>query len=73
MEHINLYQQECSSPTDAIAEHAEDIDLEYLSEDLPKIFESMRKATYRIQSISNSLRTFSRGDTQCKVNMELSF
>ena len=31
----------------------------------------MRKATYRIQSISNSLRTFSRGDTQCKVNADL--
>ena len=71
LEHIKLYQQECSSPTDAITEHAEDIDLEYLSEDLPKIFESMRKATYRIQSISNSLRTFARGDTQCKVNADL--
>ena len=71
LEHIKLYQQECSSPTNTITQHAEDIDLEYLSEDLPKIFESMRKATYRIQSISNSLRTFSRGDTQCKVNADL--
>lgn len=71
LEHVKLYQQEFSSPTIAITAHAEDIDLEYVSEDLPKIFESMRKATHRIQNISNSLRTFSRGDTQCKVSADL--
>ncbi len=70
-EHIQLYQQECSSPTDTITEHAEKIDLEYINEDLPLIFDAMQKATNRIQSISNSLRTFSRGDTQCKVSADL--
>ncbi|MEL6461318.1 MAG: response regulator [Cyanobacteria bacterium J06621_15] len=71
LEHIKLYQKECLEPTDTITKHAEDIDLDYLKEDLPKIFESMQKATNRIQSISNSLRTFSRGDTQNKVRADL--
>ncbi|AFY55812.1 histidine kinase,Response regulator receiver domain protein,histidine kinase [Rivularia sp. PCC 7116] len=70
-EHIKLYQQECSEPKDTITEHAEDIDLDYLNEDLPQMFEAMQKATNRIQSISDSLRTFSRGDTQCKVKADL--
>ncbi|MEM9925960.1 MAG: response regulator [Cyanobacteria bacterium P01_D01_bin.50] len=70
-EHIQLYQQEYSEPTDTICEHAEDIDLEYLNEDLPQIFDAMQKAINRIKNISNSLRTFSRGDTEQKVNANL--
>ncbi|MEM7580282.1 MAG: response regulator [Cyanobacteria bacterium P01_A01_bin.80] len=70
-EHLKLYQQEYSSPTDTITKHAESIDLEYINEDLPQIFESMEKATNRIQNISNSLRTFSRGDIECKVRADL--
>ncbi|MGB6297414.1 MAG: response regulator [Rivularia sp. (in: cyanobacteria)] len=69
--HIHIYQQECSEENDTISEHAEDIDLEYLNDDLPQIFEAMQKATNRIQSISNSLRTFSRGDTEYKVKADL--
>ena len=70
-EHIKLYQKEFSEPIDTISEHAEEIDLEYINQDLPKIFESMQKATHRITNISNSLRVFSRGDTEYKVKADL--
>ncbi|MEO1669586.1 MAG: histidine kinase dimerization/phospho-acceptor domain-containing protein, partial [Cyanobacteria bacterium J06631_2] len=38
-EHISLYQQHDS--TENITEHAEDIDLDFLLEDIPKMIESM--------------------------------
>lgn len=44
-------------------DNAEDIDLEYLSEDFPKLLNSMKGATDRIKGISTSLRSFSRADT----------
>ncbi|WP_370567655.1 ATP-binding protein [Limnothrix sp. FACHB-881] len=45
-----------------IAEHLEDIDFEYLSQDLPKLFTSMKMGADRIKAIIKSLRTFSRMD-----------
>ena len=65
--HIECYQKTYPTPEKEITEHAEDIDLEYLSEDLPKLLDSMEVATERITDISNSLRTFSRADTSQKV------
>jgi two-component system, NtrC family, sensor kinase len=67
--HLSLYQQHC--PTEAIKKHANDIDLEFLSQDLPKLINSMHGATDRIKDISTSLRTFSRADSQAKVSADL--
>ncbi|MGP1375588.1 MAG: AAA family ATPase [Almyronema sp.] len=68
--HLEIYQQHLP-PTQPVQEHADTIDLAYLVEDLPKILQSMQGATNRIQSISNSLRTFSRADTEHKVSANL--
>ncbi|MBD2595676.1 AAA family ATPase [Nostoc spongiaeforme FACHB-130] len=65
--HLELYQQYYSEPADPIHKNAQNIDLEFLIEDLPKLLHSMTEATERIKSISNSLRTFSRADTVNKV------
>ena len=65
--HIECYQENYPNPEEELSEHAEDIDLEFISEDLPKLLSSMRLATERITDISNSLRTFSRADTSQKV------
>ncbi|BAY82450.1 response regulator receiver sensor signal transduction histidine kinase [Calothrix parasitica NIES-267] len=65
--HIECYQENYPNPKEEVNEHAEDIDLEYLSGDLPKLLNSMTLATERITNISNSLRTFSRADTSEKV------
>lgn len=45
-----------------IADQLEEIDFEYLQDDLPKLFGSMKMGADRIKSIIQSLRTFSRMD-----------
>ncbi|MDY6898876.1 MAG: histidine kinase dimerization/phospho-acceptor domain-containing protein, partial [Cyanobacteriota bacterium] len=65
--HLKLYQQYYSEPKSEIEENAEDIDLDFLLEDLPKMIDSMKLGTDRIQNISTSLRTFSRADTDKKT------
>ena len=64
-EHLNLYRDRALETE--IADHAEDIDLDYIIEDLPKMIDSMQLGCDRIKSISTSLRTFSRADKDYKV------
>ncbi|HLO48641.1 MAG TPA: ATP-binding protein, partial [Kamptonema sp.] len=64
-EHLDLYRTQ--APAANIADHAEDIELDYIIEDLPKIIDSMQLGCDRIKSISTSLRTFSRADKDYKV------
>ena len=71
MGHLELYQQHYPNPVAAIQDDAEEIDLEFLSEDLPKLLNSMTAATDRIKNISTSLRNFSRADTEYKVRANL--
>ncbi len=66
-EHLKLYQESLPNPDDEILEHAEDIDLDYSLEDLPKVLDSMVMACDRLKNISTSLRTFSRADKDYKV------
>ncbi len=61
VEHLNLYRDRASETE--IADHAVDIDLDYIIEDLPKMIDSMKLGCDRIKGISTSLRTFSRADT----------
>ena len=65
--HLELYQENYPQASEEIEDNAEEIDLEYLSEDLPKLLNSMKLATERIKDISISLRTFSRADTSEKI------
>jgi len=65
--HLKLYQEKLPNPGDEIEEDAEDIDLEYALEDLPKMLLSMKVGCDRIRGISTSLRTFSRADKDYKV------
>jgi PAS domain S-box-containing protein len=69
--HLELYQQCHPHPATPVQDNAEDIDLEFLREDLPKLLNSMQGATDRIKNISTSLRTFSRSDTEHKVSANL--
>ncbi len=65
IEHLKLYRS--AAPKSEMADHAEEIDLDYILEDLPKMIDSMQVGCDRISSISTSLRTFSRGDKDYKV------
>lgn len=59
---IALYQREYPNPTPTILAEIEDIDLEFLREDLPKLLSSMKVGADRIRQIVLSLRNFSRLD-----------
>ncbi|MEG4391851.1 AAA family ATPase [Microcoleus sp. BROC3] len=64
---IDLYQEKFPAPGGEIEAEIEDIDLEYLREDLPKLIGSMKEGVERIRNISTSLRTFSRADSDRPV------
>lgn len=59
---IELYQKYHPSDRDQIQELMAHIDLEFLSEDLPKTLNSMKVDVGRIRKIALSLRNFSRSD-----------
>ncbi|MEH1964991.1 ATP-binding sensor histidine kinase [Nostoc sp.] len=67
VEHLKLYQSTLPNASDEILNHAEEIDLDYSLEDLPKMIDSMSMACDRLKNISTSLRTFSRADKDYKV------
>ncbi|HEY9633043.1 MAG TPA: GAF domain-containing protein [Coleofasciculaceae cyanobacterium] len=59
---INRYQQHGNNPDESLQDYIEEIDLEFLIEDLPKILSSMQMGADRIHEIVLSLRNFSRLD-----------
>lgn len=71
LELIELYQTEYPNTTPNILEFMEEIDLEFVKDDLLKLISSMREGTKRIRNISVSLRTFSRLDTQSRVEFNV--
>jgi signal transduction histidine kinase len=68
---IDLYQEELPQPSVKIEDELDAIDLDYVREDLPKLIRAMKDGGDRITSISKSLRTFSRADSdnQQKFNL----
>jgi signal transduction histidine kinase len=62
MQLLGLYQTAVPEPTAEIAEAIEEIDLDFIQTDLPRLIDSMRIGTERIQDIVRSLRNFSRHD-----------
>lgn len=59
---IHLYQDTYPNPTDEVEEKLEELDLEFLVEDLQKLLISMQNGARRIRDIVASLRNFSRLD-----------
>jgi two-component system, NtrC family, sensor kinase len=59
---IKLYQEHYPEPEVAIADQLEEIDIDFVAEDLPKVLSSMEMGTDRIREIVKSLRNFSRLD-----------
>ncbi len=62
LELLNLYQENSSPPNAAIQEKLEEIDLEFLCDDIEKLFDSMQGGSERIRKIILGLRNFSRLD-----------
>ncbi len=59
---LQIYQQEYPKPTPEIQQEIENIDLEFLIKDLPKLLGSMKMGAERIRQIVLSLKNFSRLD-----------
>ncbi|WP_424102864.1 ATP-binding protein [Moorena producens] len=59
---VELYQQYYPNPDPEIKNRLEEIDLEFLAQDLPKIIASMKGGAERIREIVLSMRNFSRLD-----------
>ncbi|AFZ02801.1 AAA family ATPase [Calothrix sp. PCC 6303] len=68
---VDLYQEKYPHPEAEIENEIIAIDLDYIREDLPNLVGSMREGVKRICEISNSLRTFSRKDSNCPVACNL--
>ncbi|MCF4965744.1 hybrid sensor histidine kinase/response regulator [Nostoc sp. CMAA1605] len=64
---IDLYQEKLPQPGAEIDNELAAIDLDYVREDLPQLIRAMRDGGDRITSISKSLRTFSRADSDQKL------
>ncbi|MGI0490181.1 sensor histidine kinase [Alkalinema pantanalense CENA528] len=59
---VELYQQHCSELPPSIVQALEEIDLDYLIQDIGDIVKSMQMGTHRICDIVLALRNFSRLD-----------
>jgi len=59
---VQLYRAQYPQADGAIAQHIDAIELDFLTEDLPRLLKSMRVGADRIQKIVKSLRNFSRMD-----------
>lgn len=71
LEILNLYQQYCPQPHRELLERLEEIDLEFLRTDLPKILKSMNVGAERIRQIVLSLKNFSRLDEAEKKPVDI--
>ncbi|WP_293340846.1 ATP-binding protein [Microcoleus sp. CAWBG58] len=65
---LRLYQEHYPNPCSEIKNQIQDIDLEFLVEDLPKVMSSMHMGSDRIREIVKSMGSFSRTDN---TNMNL--
>ena len=68
---LELYREAFPNPGEKIEAEIEAIELNFLRTDLPQLIKSMHVGVERIQTISTSLRTFSRTDRESKVLFNL--
>jgi len=68
---LQVYQQHFPNPPEEILEEIEELDLEFLMEDLPKVVSATQVGSDRIREIVRSLRNFSRTDEELKSRTDL--
>ncbi len=68
---IEIYQQEYPNPVGKVQNEIDEIELDYLREDIQKLICSMQEGASRLQEISRSLTTFSRQDLNNKVSYNI--
>ncbi|WP_017304461.1 ATP-binding protein [Spirulina subsalsa] len=68
---IDLYEKHYPEPPEEIEDYYQEVDLDFLREDLPKLLQSMEVGAERIREIVLSLRNFSRLDESDKKRVDL--
>ncbi|MEB3212974.1 MAG: ATP-binding protein [Leptolyngbyaceae bacterium] len=68
---IDLYQHTFPNPGQKIEEELENVEFDFIRDDLPKMLASMKEGTKRIRDITMSLRTFSRFDSTVPVKFDI--
>ncbi len=68
IEFVQLYETHYPDPVEEIQEQAEELEIDFVKEDLSKTLSAMKEGTTRIKEIVLSLRNFSRMDeAECKA------
>ncbi|MCW6037331.1 HAMP domain-containing histidine kinase [Spirulina subsalsa FACHB-351] len=68
---LDCYNQELGEKSEQIKELEEEIDLEFVLEDMPRLLKSMQLGSQRLTQIVNSLRNFARMDDRKKQVMDI--
>lgn len=68
---VELYQKHFSELPQEIIEKQEELDIDFVAEDLPKLLDSIQSGAERIQKIVLSLRNFSRKDEAEKKAIDI--
>lgn len=68
---LQLYHQELPNPSPALQKRLDEVELDFILEDLPKTLVSMKAGADRIRELVNSLQTFSRLDRSAKHCIDL--
>ncbi|WP_434222563.1 PAS domain-containing protein [Limnospira platensis CENA597] len=71
IELVKLYHKNYPQPVEEIINFAQEIDLQFMLDDLPHALDSMKLGTTRIQDIVVSLRNFSRLDEATRKAVDL--
>ncbi|MEG4025197.1 PAS domain-containing protein [Microcoleus sp. S13C4] len=68
---IDLYQQHYPEPVPEIAQELEEIEVDFIADDFPKVMASMQEGANRIKQIVLSLRNFSRLDETARKVIDI--
>ncbi|MEL7356052.1 MAG: ATP-binding protein [Cyanobacteria bacterium J06560_6] len=68
---LDLYQQHTATPVDEIVRYTQEIDLDFLRSDLPRMLDSIERGTELISELSQSLKNFSRVDVAEKQFVDI--
>ncbi|MEG4208522.1 PAS domain-containing protein [Microcoleus sp. S13_B4] len=68
---IDLYQQHYPEPVPEIAQELDEIEVDFIAEDFPKVMASMQEGANRIKQIVLSLRNFSRLDETARKVIDI--
>ncbi len=60
---LRLYQENYPNPSKEVQDQIEEMELDFLLEDLPKVLSSMQMGSDRIREIVKSMQNFSRSDS----------